>query len=199
MNATESEQHAGKVLSTPAVRAFARENDVDINLVWGTGLHGRVTKQDVIDYINGGKDLPILMSSSVQQGATLGIPVGPPLTGITAKDEVKKITGIKKAMTKSMTQGLSIPTFTFSDDIDASATMNLRRELKQQIPDLTLLPFFIKALSLAMNQYPIMNSLVNPAVDEEGYIQEYVIKNDHNFAIAIDSDHGLVTPNIKKI
>ena len=62
-----------------------------------------------------------------------------------------------------------------------------------------MLPFFIKALSLAMNEFPIVNSLVNPELDGEGYIKEYVIKKDHNFAVAIDSDHGLTTPNIKAI
>jgi 2-oxoisovalerate dehydrogenase E2 component (dihydrolipoyl transacylase) len=77
--------------------------------------------------------------------------------------------------------------------------MQLRKELKKQLPDLTLLPFFIKALSLAMDEYPIVNSVVNPALDAEGYVQEYVLKKDHNFAVAIDSPHGLVTPNIKKV
>jgi 2-oxoisovalerate dehydrogenase E2 component (dihydrolipoyl transacylase) len=100
-------------------------------------------------------------------------------------------------MTKTMTQSLSIPTFTFSDDMDATALIQLRKELKESIPDLTFLPFFIKALSLAMNEYPIMNSLVNPEVDSEGYIKEYVIKKDHNFSVAIDSKDGLTTPNIK--
>jgi 2-oxoisovalerate dehydrogenase E2 component (dihydrolipoyl transacylase) len=92
-------------------------------------------------------------------------------------------------MTKTMTQSLSIPTFTFSDDMDATALIQLRKELKESIPDLTFLPFFIKALSLAMNEYP--------EVDSEGYIKEYVIKKDHNFSVAIDSKDGLTTPNIK--
>ena len=102
-------------------------------------------------------------------------------------------------MTKTMTQALTIPTFTYSDDIDATATMALRQELKQHYPGLTLLPFFIKALSLSMNEFPIVNSVVNPELDGEGYIKEYVIKKDHNFSVAIDSDHGLTTPNLKAV
>ena len=112
---------------------------------------------------------------------------------------MKKITGMKKAMTKTMTQSLSIPTFTYSDDMDATSLIALRKELKQSIPDLTFLPFFVKAISLAMNEYPIVNSQVNPALDSEGYIQEYVIKKDHNFSVAIDSKDGLTTPNIKAV
>ena len=59
------------------------------------------------------------------------------------------------------------------------------------------MPFFMKAISLAMNEFPMMNSVVDPEVDRDGYIKQYVIKNDHNFSIAIDSKDGLTTPNIK--
>jgi 2-oxoisovalerate dehydrogenase E2 component (dihydrolipoyl transacylase) len=104
---------------------------------------------------------------------------------------------MKKAMTKTMTHALAVPTFTYSDDIDATHTMALRKELKSHIKDLTLLPFFIKALSLSMKEFPIVNSVVDPELDEEGYIKSYVVKHDHNFSVAIDSDHGLTTPNIK--
>lgn len=199
----ENKPPAGKVLSTPAVRAFAKENGVDISLVSGTGSNGRVTRDDVLSFMKGGSPVQAAVSATSSPASFgpgyIGIPSQPPLTGVTAEDQIKKISGIKKAMTKSMTQALSIPTFTFSDDIDATEMMNMRKELKKSIPDLTLLPFFIKALSLAMNQFPEVNSIVNPALDNEGYIKEFVIKKDHNFSVAIDSDHGLVTPNIKKV
>jgi 2-oxoisovalerate dehydrogenase E2 component (dihydrolipoyl transacylase) len=81
--------------------------------------------------------------------------------------------------------------------MDATKLIALRKELKKIHNDLTMLPFFIKALSLAMEEYPLMNSVVNPDVDSDGYIKEYVIKHDHNFAVAIDSPDGLTTPLIK--
>ena len=114
-------------------------------------------------------------------------------------DQVKKIVGIQKAMTKTMTAALSIPFFSFSDDMDCTELFALRRSLKEQVPGLSPLPFFIKAISLAMEEYPIINSTVNPEVDADGYIKEYVIRKDHNFSVAIDSEHGLITPNIKKV
>jgi 2-oxoisovalerate dehydrogenase E2 component (dihydrolipoyl transacylase) len=83
--------------------------------------------------------------------------------------------------------------------MDATALISLRKELKASIPDLTFLPFFIKAISLAMNEFPQVNSVVDPELDSEGYIQRYVIKKDHNFAVAIDSKDGLTTPNIKQV
>jgi len=102
-------------------------------------------------------------------------------------------------MTKTMTHSLSIPSFVFSDDMDATALISLRKELKASIPDLTFLPFFIKAISLAMNEFPIMNSVVDPEVGSDGYISKYIIKKDHNFSVAIDSKDGLTTPNIKQV
>ena len=122
-----------------------------------------------------------------------------PLTGVRPEDEVKKITGMKKAMTKTMTESRSIPFFTFQDDIDASALMELRQMLKKNGANITLLPFFIKAASIAMTEFPIVNSNFNPETDDEGFIKEYVIKKDHNFSIAIDSKDGLTVPNIKRV
>lgn len=102
-------------------------------------------------------------------------------------------------MTKTMTQSLSVPTFTFSDDMNATDVMKLRKQLKEDIPGLTILSFFIKAMSLAMNEYPEINSIVNPDVDSEGYIKEYIVKSSHNFSVAIDSKDGLITPIIKNV
>ena len=122
-----------------------------------------------------------------------------PLTGVKPEDQVKKLTGMKKAMTKTMTESRSIPFFTFQDEVDATAVMKLRLMLKKHHKNLTLLPFFVKAASLAMIDFPIVNCNVNPETDEEGYIKEYVIKKDHNFSIAIDSKDGLTVPNVKRV
>jgi 2-oxoisovalerate dehydrogenase E2 component (dihydrolipoyl transacylase) len=106
---------------------------------------------------------------------------------------------MKKAMTKTMTESLSIPFFVFSDGIDATHLIKLRNEMKAVHPKLTMLPFFIKACSISMTEYPIVISLVDNELDSDGFIQRYVIKKDHNFAIAIDSKDGLTVPNIKQI
>ena len=102
-------------------------------------------------------------------------------------------------MTKTMTESLSIPFFTYQDEYDCTALLGLRKELKSTHPNLTLLPFFIKAVSLSLKAYPEMNIHVNPDLDQDGYIYEYVIKHDHNISIAIDSKHGLLVPVIKQV
>lgn len=122
-----------------------------------------------------------------------------PLTGVKDGDVVKKLTGMKKAMTKTMTESRSIPFFTFQDEIDATNLMQLRQLLKKNHKNLTMLPFFIKAASIAMTDFPVVNSHFNPTTDEDGYIFEYVLKKDHNFSIAIDSKDGLTVPNVKRV
>ena len=106
---------------------------------------------------------------------------------------------MKKAMTKTMTESRSIPAFTFQDEIDVTELVKLRVLLKKNHKNLTILPFFVKAASISMQEYPIINSNFNPETDDEGYIKEYVIKKDHNFSIAIDSKDGLTVPNVKKV
>jgi 2-oxoisovalerate dehydrogenase E2 component (dihydrolipoyl transacylase) len=106
---------------------------------------------------------------------------------------------MKKAMTKTMTESLSIPFLTYSDEMDATKLITLRKQIKAHHPGLTMLPFFIKAVSLSMNEYPLMNSHIDNDLDEDGYIQRYVIKHDHNFSIAIDSPDGLTVPAIKQV
>lgn len=106
---------------------------------------------------------------------------------------------MKKAMTKTMTQSLSIPIFMFADEFDATELMIMRKELKHQYKTLTLLPFFVKASSLAMLEYPMVNMNVNPETDSDGLIFEYTIRKDHNISIAIDSKDGLTVPIIKQV
>jgi 2-oxoisovalerate dehydrogenase E2 component (dihydrolipoyl transacylase) len=157
---------------------------LDINKIKGTGKGGRVTKEDAIRFMESSQSKPVAEKETPR---------------VQGNDKVKKIVGIQKAMTKTMTDSLSIPTFTFSDDMDATKLIRLRSELKNNIDGLTFMPFFIKAISLAMNEFPIINSVVDPSLDAEGYIKQYTIKGDHNFSIAIDSKDGLTTPNIKHV
>ena len=180
------------------MRHYAKSNGIDLNTIHGTGKNGRVTKGDVLAVIDGTNNTQPAQAQTQQHAPSTNIHV--PVSAPTAEDKVKKIVGIQKAMTKTMTASLSVPTFTFSDDCDATKLLALRQTLKNQIEGgITILPFFIKALSLAMEEFPAINSVVSPELDADGFIKEYIIKASHNFSVAIDSKDGLVTPNLKNI
>lgn len=190
------EASGGKVLAKPTVRQYAKEKGVDITQVSGSGKHGDVTKEDIDKFKTQGSTS---QKAAPQVSHHRVTPAQPALKGVTDHDQVKKIGGVKKGMTKTMTDALSIPFFVYQDEYDATNLMKLRKQLKASQPKLTMLPFFIKAISLSMRNHPLMNINVNPETDEDGYIKECVLKHDHNIAVAIDSQNGLVVPVIKRV
>ena len=191
----KTEASDSSVLATPATRHYAKTKGVDIHKVKGTGKDGRVMDSDIDSFLN----KPVQAVHTSAQVCHKASQRHEPLTGITDEDKVKRIGGIRKGMTKSMTEALSIPFFVFQDEYDATKLMSVRKELKAIHKSLTLLPFFVKAISIALRKHPGMNINVNPNTDEDGYIYEYVIKHDHNISIAVDSPNGLLVPNIKKV
>ncbi|MBD1584502.1 dihydrolipoyllysine-residue acetyltransferase [Pseudoalteromonas sp. S16_S37] len=180
----------GKAIASPAVRRLAREHDVDINQVPGTGKNGRVYKEDIKRFVEGGA------SSSVAANTPVSSRSATTQTTVSGNTRVEPIRGMKAAMAKQMVASVStIPHFTFSDEIDLTEIIALRKELKDQYAKegikLTMMPFFIKALSLAIKEFPIVNSQVNDECTEITYF------DDHNIGMAVDSKLGLLVPNIK--
>lgn len=172
----------GKALASPAVRRLAREQNIDIHSVTGSGPKGRVMKDDITRFAKG-------ETSAVMVSAQ------PKVTG---GKRVEAIRGIKAAMAKQMVESVStIPHFTVSDEIDMDALMAARSQLKDgfaaQGIKLSYMPFVIKALSNALKQFPIINSQVNADCTELTYF------DDHNIGVAIDSKIGLLVPNIKGV
>ena len=177
-----------KAVASPAVRRRAREMNIDIRQVKGSGKNGRVYKEDLQDFLNG-KQRPEQTTSteSSAQAAT---------TSLSEANRVEPIKGVKAAMAKAMQESVStIPHFTYSDEIDLTELVKLRKKLKpeyeKQDIKLTMMPFFMKALSLAIKEFPIMNSQPNKDCTELTYF------NDHNIGMAVDSKVGLLVPNIK--
>lgn len=183
---TEKPVAQGKALASPAVRRLAREKGVDIALVPGSGDKGRVYKQDVIDFVNG-KHVATTQPPEVNVPAVV--------ENLTV-DHVEPIRGVKAAMAKQMTASAStIPHFTYCDDIDMTDLIALRKSLKEKYAKqgikLTLMPFIMKAMSLAIKEYPVLNSRVNDECTEVTYL------NSHNIGMAVDSKVGLIVPNVK--
>jgi len=173
----------GKALASPAVRRVARELDINIHQVAGSGKKGRVYKDDVVAYSQNGANV---VSTVAVGGAIIG------------GTSVEPIRGIKKVMATAMQNSVStIPHFTYCEEIDMTELIALRGELKEvyakQDIKLTMMPFFMKAMSLAIKEYPLVNTKVNDDCTELTYF------NDHNIGMAVDSKVGLLVPNIKQV
>lgn len=173
----------GKVLTTPAVRRLARENGLSLEAVPGTGKNGRILKEDVLNYLAG---------DSVAAAPAEARPA--PAGG----DRLEPIQGIKAIMARRMVESVSsIPHFTYVDEVDISALAALRAQLKERYAaagiKITLMPLFMKALSLALKDYPIVNSQPNEDFTELCY------KASHNIGMAVDSKVGLLVPNVKNV
>ncbi|MBT5293085.1 MAG: dihydrolipoyllysine-residue acetyltransferase [Cellvibrionales bacterium] len=179
-------------LATPAVRRIARENHLDLSLVPSSGKDGRVLKDDVLNYLN--KDA-LSIKTAIQ-------PIDDRFTAAhidsDQQDRIEPIKGVKAIMAAAMTESVAtIPHFTYADEINMSQLMALRTELKERYAKegirLTMMPFFIKALSLSLKQFPILNSQVNEDCSELKYLAS------HNIGMAVDSPSGLLVPNIKDV
>ncbi|EGE08609.1 2-oxo acid dehydrogenase acyltransferase [Trichophyton equinum CBS 127.97] len=132
--------------ATPAVRGMLKQHNIDISLINGTGAHGRVLKEDVQRYLEGGQTpAPAAAPSATATAPALGL--------------------------------------------------NTPQDGSQ--PKLSYLPFIIKAVSLALNQFPILNARVdttsNPAKPS------LVMRASHNIGVAMDTPTGLLVPNIKNV
>jgi len=188
-NQTVSKVVNGKALASPAVRRVARELAVNIHQVVGSGKKGRVYKEDVVNFANG-EQTNLATNSDVNTIATANTTEG--------STRVEPIRGIKAVMAKAMMDSVStIPHFTYCEEIDLTELIKLRTALKdvyaKQDIKLTMMPFFMKAMSLALKEFPIINSQVNADCTELTYF------SDHNIGMAVDSKVGLLVPNVKQV
>jgi len=182
----------GKVLSTPAVRRLARENALDLALVTGTGKAGRVLKEDLLRYLaNPEAQAAVVADTAPSMAAKTSV-------AMTESDRVEAIRGVRKIMAERMSESVAtIPHFTYVDEIDITDLVALRAQLKERYsPEgikVTMMPLFIKAMSLAIKQFPVLNSRANEAFTELTYLAS------HNIGMAVDGKTGLLVPNIKNV
>ncbi|MBO1270314.1 dihydrolipoyllysine-residue acetyltransferase [Shewanella sp. 4t3-1-2LB] len=184
----------GKALASPAVRRLARSLDVNLAEVPGSGKHGRVYKEDIERYVKGASSQP----QPVAMTDTPPTVAAPTITDPVTADKVVPIKGVQAVMARQMMDSVStIPHFTYCEELDITELVALREQLKQKYASdslkLTMMPFFMKALSLALLQFPVVNSRVNAECTELTYLSR------HNIGMAVDSKVGLLVPNIKDV
>ncbi|KAF9087114.1 hypothetical protein BGX27_002989 [Mortierella sp. AM989] len=187
--------------ATPAVRRVAKENNVDIALIKGSGKGGRVMKEDVMAYLANGRQStasPNAASAPAAASAMVHVPAG--------EDKVLPLSMIQKAMFKQMTKSLSIPHFGFADEIILDNATAFRAALNAQIaktPEkynfkkVSYMPIFIKALSVALEDFPIMNACIIDGDNAATAKLKY--RASHNIGVAMDTPNGLIVPNIKNV
>ncbi|MFC8256306.1 2-oxoglutarate dehydrogenase, E2 component, dihydrolipoamide succinyltransferase [Streptomyces sp. NPDC057291] len=179
---------------TPLVRKLAAENGVDLAAVKGTGVGGRIRKQDVVAAAEAAKaaaaaPAPVATAPAAAKAPKLEVS---PLRGQTVK-----MTRMRKVIGDNMMKALhSQAQLTSVLEVDITKLMKLRNQAKAAFAaregvKLSPMPFFVKAAAQALKAHPVINARIN---EDEGTITYF---DSENIGIAVDAEKGLMTPVIK--
>ncbi|KGR78373.1 branched-chain alpha-keto acid dehydrogenase subunit E2 [Ureibacillus manganicus DSM 26584] len=190
-----------KTRYSPAVLKIAQENNIDLNLVNGTGIEGRITRKDLLKLIESGG----VINNGSQPNLTtpeVSIPIAQPVKTTTEPVQVSAVgdieipvTSIRRAIANNMVRSKTeIPHAWMMMEVDVTNLVSYRDGIKSEFKEtegfnLTYFAFFIKAVSIALKEYPIMNSVW--AGDK--IIQKKAI----NLSIAVATEDSLFVPVIK--
>ncbi len=186
-----------KVLATPATRRLAREMGVDINGLTGSGLAGRVTREDVINTKGGSTSVSTNGTGATSAGtATMNFPKPAFNSNNAAQEERVDLLGIRKKIAQNMQMSKAIiPHLTLMDEADVTQLVALRESLKDYAEKngtkITYLPFAMKALIATIKEFPQFNASIDDAASQ------IVYKKYFNIGFAADTPNGLMVPVIK--
>ncbi|KGA02340.1 dihydrolipoamide acetyltransferase [Cobetia amphilecti] len=202
-----------RIPATPAVRRLLREHQLDIEAIAGSGRNGRVLKEDVLAYLKQSEahkadvtpDDAHKVGEAVESGKAPAEACA--VASDVASDEVRSsrleskavpLKGVAAVMARRMVQASTqIPHFHYGDELDITDLLALRARLKvraeQQGIRLTLMPFIMKAMALAVIEEPILNARLSE--DES----EILYQGTCNIGMAVDSASGLMVPNVKGV
>ncbi len=184
------EEEDSDVRSSPLVRKLAREHNVDLAKVHGTGTGGRVTKQDVLDFVEHRTSAPAATPAPSAAPASPARPAPAPIPGdLVPLSQMRKI--IAQRMIESRRTSAHVHCMF---EIDMTRIVNLRNKLKSGFEQrygarLTFMPFFVRAAIIALQQFPIANaSLEGDSIRYHRHV---------NAGIAVALDWGLIVPVLK--
>lgn len=174
-----------KALATPLARVMAKELNIDINKIIGSGPSGRVTKEDIQNYKQ-----PKVFAKETKQKDFIEQPF------LSESDTYEPLSQIRKAIAKNMLNSKqSTAHMTLFEEVEISELISIREKFKQKFSEknvkLTYLPFIVKATVEALKQHRQLNS----QIDLEN--ERMIYKNRYNIGIAVDTPEGLVVPVIK--
>ncbi len=191
-----------RIIAMPSVRKFAREQSVDIRQVAGSGQNGRILKEDVASFQNGGQAQVVPVGAAAEQdvqtaGATQEKVAQAPVSQEGEFPETReKVSGIRKAIAKAMVNSKhTAPHVTLLDEVDVTELVAHRKKFKDIAAEkdikLTYLPYVVKALVSTLREFPALNTSLDDAT------QEIIQKHYYNIGIAADTERGLLVPVIK--
>jgi 2-oxoglutarate dehydrogenase E2 component (dihydrolipoamide succinyltransferase) len=182
--AAHEEEEESDVRSSPLVRKLAREHNIDLSRLHGTGTGGRITKQDVLDYVEHRPAAPAPAAPAAPRPSPAVIP-----GDVVPLSQMRKI--IAQRMVESRRTSAHVHAMF---EVDLTRIVTLRNKLKGSFEQrngvrLTFMPFFVRAAIIALQQFPIVNSSL------EGDSVRY---HKHvNAGIAVALDWGLIVPVLK--
>ena len=174
------------VLASPAVRALARERGIDLRLVPGSGREGRILREDVEGFDPFASQPFASQPFASQRG---------PRPDASVEDI--KVIGLRRRISQRMEEANRIPHITIVEELDVSAlealrqSLNVRAKGKAGQPRLTLLPFLIRALVIAVADQPVMNA---HHLADDGILRRF---GGIHAGIATQTDAGLVVPVLR--
>jgi 2-oxoglutarate dehydrogenase E2 component (dihydrolipoamide succinyltransferase) len=193
-NATVDELRRSK--SSPLVRNIAKEHGVDLTRIPGSGLSGRVTKADIMSFLETGAALhpeDLLVRGAPEPAKAAYAPA--PVTS-SVGDRVEKMSVMRKKIAEHMTFSKQTSAHVTSVyEIDMTNVAKFREANKREFQSrygtkLTYMPFIFQAVSNAIRKFPVINSQVNG--------ENIIYKGDINLGMAVALDWGLIVPVIKK-
>ena len=186
------------VRSSPLVRKIAREHNVDLSQVSGTGLGGRITKQDIMAFIEKGPAAAAPAPSPAPSQASVSAapqPSRPAPAPAAIPGEVVPMSQMRKIIAQRMIESRRTSAHVHAMfEVDLTRIVNLRNKLKNSFEQrngarLTFMPFFVRAAIIALQQFPIVNASL------EGDNIRY--HRHVNAGIAVALDWGLIVPVLK--
>ncbi|MGI9168317.1 MAG: 2-oxoglutarate dehydrogenase, E2 component, dihydrolipoamide succinyltransferase [Pyrinomonadaceae bacterium] len=200
---TATEEELRRTKSSPLVRKIAKEHGVDIASLEGTGLSGRVTKNDILSFIESGTPgAPVEQKAAPASEPASGAPAVardiPPASATKPAegDRVEQMTVMRKKIAEHMVLSRRTSAHvTTVYEIDMTAIAKLREQHKQSFLErtgtkLSYMPFIFQAVNTALRKFPIFNGQVSG--------DQIIFKRDINLGIAVALDWGLIVPVIKR-
>ncbi|GFH35008.1 2-oxoglutarate dehydrogenase, E2 component, dihydrolipoamide succinyltransferase [Streptomyces pacificus] len=182
---------------TPLVRKLATENGVDLSTVKGTGVGGRIRKQDVVAAAEAAKAAAAPAPAAQAPAAAPDRKKAPALEVSPLRGQTVKMTRMRKVIGDNMMKALHGQAQLSSVvEVDVTRLMRLRAQAKDAFAaregvKLSPMPFFVKAAAQALKAHPVVNARIN---EDEGTVTYF---DSENVGIAVDSEKGLMTPVIK--